>query len=63
MDRPAADQQDIPRVQVVGFPFDMIADFPGKKYDHFVKIMIVVFVFFRRLVFDVKQAEIFFQIA
>lgn len=63
VDRPAADQQDIPRVQVVGFPFDMIADFPGKKYDHFVKIMIVVFVFFRRLVFDVKQAEIFFQIA
>ena len=63
VDRSAADQQDIPRVQVIGFPFDMIADFPGKKYDHFVKIMIVVFVFFRRLVFDVKQAEIFFQIA
>src|SRR5699024_2501576 len=48
VDRPAADQQDIPRGQVIGFTFDMIADFPGKKYDHFVKIMIVVFVFLRR---------------
>ena len=55
MNSPPAYKDNIPGLQMIGFSFYMIGDFSGEKNNDFMKIMIMVKIFFFSLVFNMKS--------
>ena len=60
MNSPPAYKDNIPGLQMICLSFYMIGDFSGEKNNDFMKIMIMVKIFFFSLIFNMKQPEILF---